>query len=88
MQRMTDLLAERTRYIDVFFAKAQQAGADIRQIVILASGLDARGYRLPWVPGTTVFEIDQPEVSEFKTAAVYAAEPIVGRQRITTATRW
>jgi methyltransferase (TIGR00027 family) len=70
MQRMTDLLAARTRHIDAFFAEAQQA--DIRQVVILASGLDARGYRLAWAPGTTVFEIDQPQVIEFKTATIGA----------------
>ncbi|SOX52510.1 class I SAM-dependent methyltransferase [Mycobacterium ahvazicum] len=70
MQRMTDLLAARTRYIDAFFADAAAAG--IRQVVILASGLDARGYRLPWAPGTTVFEIDQPEVIEFKTTTIEA----------------
>ena len=65
MQRMTNLLAARTRYIDAFFAEAAAAG--IRQVVILAAGLDARGYRLAWAPGTTVFEIDQPQVIEFKT---------------------
>ncbi|MGO8768524.1 MAG: class I SAM-dependent methyltransferase [Mycobacterium sp.] len=68
MQRMTDMLAARTRYIDAFFAEAQNAG--IRQVVILASGLDARAYRLPWAAGTTVFEIDQPEVIEFKAATI------------------
>jgi methyltransferase (TIGR00027 family) len=39
-------------------------------VVILASGLDARAYRLPWVAGTTVYEIDQPQVIEFKTATI------------------
>jgi methyltransferase (TIGR00027 family) len=75
MQRMTELLAARTRYIDAFFAEAVSAG--VRQVVILASGLDARGYRLPWAPGTTVFEVDQPEVIEFKVATIEAlgAEP-------------
>ncbi|WP_191497024.1 class I SAM-dependent methyltransferase [Mycobacterium simulans] len=68
MQRMTDQQAARTRYIDAFFAQAQAAG--IRQAVLLASGLDARGYRLPWAAGTTVFEIDVPQVVEFKTAAL------------------
>jgi methyltransferase (TIGR00027 family) len=68
MQRMTDMLAARTRYIDAFFAEA--GAADIRQVVILASGLDARAYRLPWAAGTTVFEIDQPQVLEFKAATV------------------
>ena len=79
MQRMTDILAARTRYIDTFFSEAQEAGgtAGIRQVVILAAGLDARGYRLPWAPGTTVFEVDQPQVIEFKTGTIGAlgAEP-------------
>jgi methyltransferase (TIGR00027 family) len=75
MQRMTDIQAARTRYIDTFFSEALTAG--IRQAVILAAGLDARGYRLPWAPGTTVFEIDQPQVIEFKAATIAAlgAEP-------------
>ncbi|OBF11538.1 class I SAM-dependent methyltransferase [Mycobacterium sp. 852002-10029_SCH5224772] len=68
MQRMTDMLAARTRYIDAFFAEA--GAASIQQVVILASGLDARAYRLPWAAGTTVFEIDQPQVLEFKAATV------------------
>ncbi len=70
MQRMTDIQAARTRYIDAFFADATDAG--IRQVVILASGLDARAYRLPWAAGTTVFEIDQPQVIDFKTATIGA----------------
>jgi methyltransferase (TIGR00027 family) len=75
MQRMTDILAARTRYIDAFISEAQAAG--VRQVVILAAGLDARGHRLPWAPGTTLFEIDQPQVIEFKTATIGAlgAEP-------------
>jgi methyltransferase (TIGR00027 family) len=70
MQRMTDMLAARTRYIDAFFSGAAAAG--IRQVVILAAGLDARGYRLSWAPGTTVFEIDQPQVIDFKSATIGA----------------
>ena len=70
MQRMTDIQAARTRYIDTFFSEAVTAG--IRQVVILAAGLDARGYRLPWAAGTTVFEIDQPQVIEFKTTTIAA----------------
>jgi methyltransferase (TIGR00027 family) len=66
VQRMTDVMAVRTPYFDAFFNDAALAG--IRQAVILASGLDTRGYRLAWPAGMTVFEIDQPEVLEFKTA--------------------
>jgi len=75
MQRMTDIQAARTRYIDAFFADATAAG--IRQVVILASGLDARGYRLAWPAGMTLFEIDQPQVIGFKTATMagLGAEP-------------
>jgi methyltransferase (TIGR00027 family) len=75
MQRMTDMLAARTRYIDAFFSQTGEAG--IRQVVILASGLDARAYRLPWAAGTTLYEIDQPRVIEFKTATIaeLGAEP-------------
>jgi methyltransferase (TIGR00027 family) len=64
MQRMGDMMAVRTRFFDDFFIEAANGG--IRQAVILASGLDARGYRLPWPDGTTVYEIDQPTVIEFK----------------------
>src|SRR5258705_14011651 len=68
MQQMTDLLTARTRYFDIFLTEACDAGT--RQVVILASGLDARGYRLPWPAGTVVFEIDQPEVLAFKAATL------------------
>ena len=54
-----------TRFFDDFFTSATQAG--IGQAVILASGLDTRAYRLGWPAGTVVYEIDQPDVIEFKT---------------------
>ena len=65
MQRMGDMMGVRTRYFDDFFIEATNRG--IRQAVILASGLDARAYRLAWPDGTVVYEIDQPTVIEFKT---------------------
>jgi methyltransferase (TIGR00027 family) len=67
-QRMAERIAVRTRYFDDFFTAATDAG--IRQAVILASGLDARAYRLPWPSGTTVYEVDQPQVIEFKTTTL------------------
>jgi methyltransferase (TIGR00027 family) len=70
-------IAVRTRFFDDFFVTATGGGdsadaraAGIRQAVILASGLDSRAYRLPWPDGTVVYEIDQPQVIEFKTAAM------------------
>ncbi|OBI73172.1 class I SAM-dependent methyltransferase [Mycobacterium sp. E740] len=67
-QFMSELIAVRTRFFDDFFVDATIAG--IRQAVILASGLDSRSYRLPWPDGTAVYEIDQPQVIEFKTATM------------------
>jgi methyltransferase (TIGR00027 family) len=64
MSRFADGMAARTRFFDDFFAAAVDAG--IRQAVILASGLDARAYRLTWPQDLVLFEIDQHEVIEFK----------------------
>ena len=60
-----DYQAVRTHFFDQYFAEA--AGAGIRQVVILAAGLDSRAYRLDWSAGTTVYEIDQPQVLQYKT---------------------
>jgi methyltransferase (TIGR00027 family) len=65
---MSEQIAVRTRFFDDFFLAASEAG--IRQAVILAAGLDTRGYRLPWPAGTVVFEVDQPHVIEFKTTTL------------------
>jgi methyltransferase (TIGR00027 family) len=82
MQRMTDNMAVRTKFFDEFFLSATEGG--IRQAVILASGLDSRAYRLTWPAGTTVYEIDQPEVIEFKTTtlAELGAEPTTKRRTV------
>ena len=62
---LIDILAAHTRFSDEFLADAGRAG--IRQVVILASGLDTRAYRLWWPRGTTVYEIDHPQVLDFKS---------------------
>jgi len=74
-----DEMAVRTRFFDDYFIAAAEGG--IRQAVILASGLDSRAYRLPWPDGTVVYEIDQPEVIEFKT------QTLAGLGAAPTATR-
>jgi len=65
LERAAQGMAVRTRHFDRLFTNAVADG--VRQAVILAAGLDARAYRLPWPGGTTVFEVDQPEVIDFKT---------------------
>jgi methyltransferase (TIGR00027 family) len=80
--RMTDNMAVRTKFFDEFFLGAADAG--IRQVVILASGLDSRAYRLGWPAGMVVYEIDQPEVIAFKTQtlAEQGAAPTCERRTV------
>ena len=81
-RHMREQIAVRTRFFDDFFVQA--TGSGIRQAVILASGLDTRAYRLPWPAGTVVYEIDQPEVIEFKTRTLagLGAEPTALRRTV------
>ncbi|WP_025737581.1 class I SAM-dependent methyltransferase [Mycobacterium genavense] len=82
MRAMIDGMAVRTKYFDDYFVNATTGG--VRQVVILASGLDSRAYRLPWPAGTVVYEIDQPQVIEFKTTTLadIGAHPTATRRTI------
>lgn len=75
LQLMVDFMATRTAFFDEFFLGAAESG--VRQVVILASGLDARSWRLPWPDGTVVYELDQPKVLQFKneTLREHGANP-------------
>jgi methyltransferase (TIGR00027 family) len=81
-QRMARGMACRTRFYDQFFLEAANSG--VGQAVILAAGLDARAYRLPWPAGTVVYEVDMPEVIEFKTLTLgdLGAEPTAERRTV------
>jgi methyltransferase (TIGR00027 family) len=68
INHMRGYQAVRTNFFDEFFRSAAADG--IRQMVILASGLDSRAYRLDWPAGTTVYEIDQPQVLEYKSTTL------------------
>ncbi|MDR3655191.1 class I SAM-dependent methyltransferase [Mycobacterium sp.] len=78
----TQQIAVRTRFFDDFFMGAANDG--VRQAVILASGLDTRAYRLRWPAGTVVYEIDQPQVIEFKTTTLagLGTEPTAERRTV------
>jgi methyltransferase (TIGR00027 family) len=65
MLGLIDILAAHTRFLDEYLAAACRAG--IRQVVLLASGMDTRPYRLWWPRGTTVYEIDRPQLLDFKS---------------------
>ena len=81
-ENMKNYQAVRTHFFDAYFAAAVDAG--IRQVVILASGLDSRAFRLPWPTGTTVYEIDQPKVLEYKaeTLAAHDVSPSADRRAV------
>ncbi|HKP43959.1 class I SAM-dependent methyltransferase [Mycobacterium sp.] len=72
----------RTKYFDTYFRAAADAG--VRQIVMLAAGLDSRAYRLDWQDGTVVFELDRPQVLEFKREVLsqHGATPSAERREI------
>lgn len=65
-----DYVASRTVHFDDFLAAAVTAG--IRQVVILAAGLDARSYRLNSLSGVVVYEVDQPSILGFKHTVLQA----------------
>jgi methyltransferase (TIGR00027 family) len=82
MQQRREQMTVRTRFFDDFLTTATAGG--IRQAVILAAGLDARAYRLDWPAGTTVYEIDQPQVLDYKssTLAESGATPSADRREV------
>src|SRR5271169_3210554 len=66
--RMVDTFAARARFYDDYFAQASAAG--VRQVVIVASGLDARPYRLPWPAGTTLSELGAVPAAEHRPVGI------------------
>lgn len=65
-------VAVRTRFFDDFLL---DVCSEINQIVILASGMDTRAYRLPWSSATKIYELDQAQVLETKKAILVDATP-------------
>ncbi|ORB67851.1 SAM-dependent methyltransferase [Mycolicibacterium tusciae] len=86
IRAISNYAASRTKWFDDFFIAANAHG--VVQAVILAAGLDARAWRLPWADDSVVFEIDHPKVLAFKAetliddrpAARYVPVPIDLRQ--------
>jgi methyltransferase (TIGR00027 family) len=70
----TAYLAIRTRFLDDF---AEHAASTLKQVVILAAGMDARAFRLAWPIDTRLFEVERASVLEVKESILRtcAAEP-------------
>jgi steroid delta-isomerase-like uncharacterized protein len=65
------VFAIRTRFFDDFLL-AQTARQDVRQVIVIAAGLDTRAFRLDWPPNTRLFELDQREVLAHKDRVLRA----------------
>jgi methyltransferase (TIGR00027 family) len=81
-QQMVNYQAVRTHFFDAYLVEAAASG--IRQVVLLAAGLDSRAYRLDWPAGTSVYEIDLPKVLDYKaqTLADVGATPTADRRAV------
>jgi methyltransferase (TIGR00027 family) len=62
-EQATVQIIVRTRFWDEALLRAVQGA---KQVVIVAAGMDARAYRMPWPDNTVVFELDQPQVISAK----------------------
>lgn len=73
----------RTRFFDDFLLDITRRHA-IRQVVLMAAGLDTRAFRLGWPASTCLFELDQPEVLQYKQEVLRlaGAQPACRRQLI------
>jgi methyltransferase (TIGR00027 family) len=62
----------RTRYFDDFLQRVT-AQPNIRQVALVAAGLDTRAFRLDWPARTRLFEIDQAAVLAHKKSVLAGA---------------
>lgn len=79
--KRTRYIAVRTKFMDDLIQSAL-AQAQYQQVVILGAGLDTRAYRLAWAPGTTVYEVDSPEVLNYKAQVLQNVSPACTYQPI------
>jgi methyltransferase (TIGR00027 family) len=73
----------RHRFFDDYLLS--QASAGLRQVVLVAAGLDTRAFRLAWPPGIRVFELDQPAVLAYKDKLLADVGAIARCERRTVA---
>ncbi len=72
-----EFMAVRTRFYDNFVLSA-----DASQVVVLAAGLDARAFRLPWPADVRLFELDLPELLDFKATLIADAALVAACSRV------
>jgi methyltransferase (TIGR00027 family) len=78
-QETAAYIAIRVRFLDDFALRLASEG--IRQVVLLAAGMDARAFRLPWPAGTSVYEVDHPELLQLKEDILQKEQAVPGCRR-------
>ncbi|KJK56563.1 SAM-dependent methyltransferase [Saccharothrix sp. ST-888] len=76
-------IAIRTKYLDDSI-QAVLRDTGIRQIVLIAAGMDTRAFRLEWPSGAMVYEVDHSAlvVEKGRRLAALDAEPAVERREV------
>jgi methyltransferase (TIGR00027 family) len=73
----------RTRFFDDYVLDA--AAGSIRQVVLLAAGLDTRAFRLSWPRGMCRYELDLPAMLRFKERVLAERTAVARCERIAVA---
>ncbi|GAA3048961.1 hypothetical protein GCM10020000_31750 [Streptomyces olivoverticillatus] len=76
-------IAVRTRFYDDALTRLCTADDGPRQLVLVAAGMDSRAYRLDLPVGTTVFELDRPELLAVKETLLADAGALPPAARVT-----
>jgi methyltransferase (TIGR00027 family) len=74
----------RTRFIDDAIAETI-ADSDIRQVALIAAGMDTRAARLPWPDGVVLYELDRPGLLAAKETLLPRDSFVPGCDRRTVA---
>ncbi|MEH2321889.1 class I SAM-dependent methyltransferase [Nostoc sp.] len=75
----TPFVATRTRFFDDFLMSVAHQRS---QVVILGAGMDTRAFRLTWHPDTHLYEVDQPEVLQFKESLLENSQALCNRHSL------
>lgn len=80
---LVEFVAIRTRYLDDTITTILPT-SEIRQVVLIASGMDARAYRLPWPQDVVVYEVDHEALltEKQRRAEKLGAQPVVERREV------
>lgn len=76
------VMAIRTRFFDDWLGDV--VGQGVRQVVLVAAGMDTRAFRLTWPHGTRLWELDRPELLAAKRELLEGAgaRPVCERAEV------